>query len=178
MAQLEEAEALWKDLAKAAVTGETVQTKNTIKDDGVRYSIKGEVKDATQLSKSDLEYLLVQVQNGVLKDKSYIPLRRNTPQFFIDVVEAHSKGTIQVGDYPMASKVEHLRQNMDEEDGQSYGNKRPHNFSTDDIITISEKMGDPSYIVKQKNGRYAIVVSFYSKRKKQVIAVIDFADDA
>ena len=43
VAQLEEAEALWKELAKAAVTGETVQTKNTTETDGVRYSAKEEV---------------------------------------------------------------------------------------------------------------------------------------
>ena len=43
VAQLEEAEALWKELAKAAVTGEMVQTKNTTETDGVMFSSKQEV---------------------------------------------------------------------------------------------------------------------------------------
>ena len=41
VAQLEEAEALWKELAKAAITeSETAKTKNTADDSGVRYSLK------------------------------------------------------------------------------------------------------------------------------------------
>lgn len=44
------------------------------------------------------------------------------------------------------------------------------------IITISKEMGYPSYIVLQKNGRYAEVVSFYNSRKKRVVVSIDFAD--
>lgn len=153
------------------------ETKNTTADGGVKYALgDGTVKNASELSRSDLQYLLESAQNGEMTDTSYIPLRRNTPEFFIGVVEEHSKGTVVVENYPMAVTVEHIRQNMDEADGQSYGEARPHGFSVDDIITISEKMGDPSYIVLQKNGRYAEVVSFYNKRNKQVVVAIDFAD--
>ena len=66
---------------------------------------------------------------------------------------------------------------MEEDDGQSYGERRPHNLDVDDIIEISKKMSDPSYIVLQKNGRYAEVISFYNKRNKKVVVSIDFADD-
>ena len=136
----------------------------------------GTVKNESELSGRDLQYLLESAQNGEMSDNSYIPLRRNTPEFFIGVVKEHSKGTVVAENYPMAVTVEHIRQNMDEADGQSYGDARPHGFSVDDIITISEKMGDPSYIVLQENGRYAEVVSFYNKRNKQVVVAIDFAD--
>ena len=76
----------------------------------------------------------------------------------------------------MAVEVKHIRQNMEEEDGQSYGDHRPHGFSIGDIITISRKMGDPSYIVLQENERYTMVVSFYNKRNKKVVVSIDFAN--
>ena len=146
-------------------------------DSDIRYSDRdGTVKKATELSAKDLEYLLEKAQYGELSDSHYIPLRRNTPKFFIDVIKEHSKGEYVVEDYPMAATVEHLRQNMEDEDGQSYGKKRPHEFSVGDIITISRKMGDPTYIVLQANGRYAEVVSFYNKRNKKVVVAIDFAN--
>lgn len=143
---------------------------------GLKYKSRDNVyKNATELSEKDLEYMLEEAQYGVLSDSTYIPLRRNTPSFFVDVVNDHAKGNIFVEDYPMAIKVEHLRQNIEEEEGLFYGNARPHGFSINDIITISRKMGDPSYIVFQKNGRYAEIVSFYDKRKKEVIVAVDFA---
>lgn len=153
--------------------------ENTAGEGGVRYSAEdGTIKDATELSRSDLRYLLEGAQNGVLPDNSYIPLRRNTPEFFIGVVEEHSRGSVVVENHPMVSTVRHIRQNMDEEDGQTYGRERPHGFEPDDIITISEKMGDPAYIVLQNNGRYAEVISFYNKRNKQVLVAIDLADSS
>ena len=166
-----------KSDSKADSKTDAKAQKNTAQEGGVKYSLNdGTTKNATDLSRTDLRYLLEQAQYGVLSDGSYIPLRRNTPEFFAEVVNDHSKGAVVVEDYPMASTVRHLRQNMEEEDGQSYGNERPHGFSVDDIITISEKMGDPSYIVLQKNGRYAEVVSFYNNQNKRVIVVVDFAD--
>ena len=169
--QLEKAKKIFEDAFRA-------EAKNTVTEDGVlKYSLSdGTTKDASELSRYDLQYLLESAQNGGLSDGSYIPLRRNTPEFFIGVVEEHSNGAVVIEDHPMAATVEHLRQNMDEEDGQSYGHARPHGFSVGDIITISEKMGDPSYIVLQKNGRYAEVVSFYNERNKQVVVAIDLAD--
>ena len=46
-----------------------------------------------------------------------------------------------------------MRQNMDEEDGASYGNKRPHNLSIDDIVTISKKLKGPDRIMKPEEFR-------------------------
>lgn len=56
------------------------------------------------------------------------------------------------------------------------GQARPHELSIDDIITAIRKMGDPSYIVLQKNKRYAEVVSFYNGKNNRVVLSIDFAD--
>lgn len=138
----------------------------------------GIVKDATQLTEGDLRYLLEQIQEGEL-DTGYIPVARTTPQFYIDVVNEHSKGKTEVMKVPLASSVEHMMQNMEEYDGSTYeDDKTPHGLSTDDIITISKEMIHPKYIVLQRNGRYAEVVSFFSeKRKKQVVLSIDFAED-
>ena len=138
----------------------------------------GDIKDATQLTESDLRYLLEQIQTGEL-DTGYIPVARTTPQFYIDVVNEHSKGKTEVMKVPLASSVEHMIQNMEESDGTTYEDgKTPHRFSIDDIIKISKEMIHPKYIVLQRNGRYAEVVSFFSeKRKKQVVLFIDFAEE-
>lgn len=160
---------------RTRTAGVDVEVRN---DGNIVYSVGAEeTKNATELSEEDLRVLLENAQNGLFEDGTYLPLRRNTPEFYIEVVRDHSKGKIMVQNFPMAATVEHLRQNMEEVDGQSYGEERPHELSVDDIITISRKMGDPSYIVLQKNGRYAEVVSYYdSKKKKEVVVSIDIAD--
>ena len=146
--------------------------------DGLQFSDKdGDIKKAEELSETELRDLLDRVQYGVLDDDTYIPLRANTPEFFICVVHEHSEGKVNIMHVPMATQVEHMRQNMEEEEGLSYGDHRPHNFDVDDIVTISKEMGHPAYIVLQKNGRYAMVVSFYNKDNKKVVVSIDFASD-
>lgn len=123
------------------------------------------------------------MQNGELEYDTYIPVARTTPKFYIDVVSAHSRNIrnvdINIMKVPLASRVEHLIQNMEESDGTTYEDgKTPHGFSIDDIIKISKEMVHPKYIVWQKNGRYAEVVSFFSdKKNKQVIVSIDFAEE-
>ena len=166
--------------------GQTSDNRVAQFDDNVKGKIEksldsdcdGVVKDATQLTEGDLRYLLEQIQEGEL-DTGYIPVARTTPQFYIDVVNEHSKGKTEVMKVPLASSVEHMMQNMEEYDGSTYeDDKTPHGLSTDDIITISKEMIHPKYIVLQRNGRYAEVVSFFSeKRKKQVVLSIDFAED-
>lgn len=174
--QLEKAKKMFTEVVREASEN---GVKNPTGEGGLKYDLSdGTTKDASQLSRTDLRYLLENAQNGEYSDKSYIPLRRNTPKFFIDVVKEHSKGSVAIEDYPMAITARHIRQNMEEEDGQSYGSERPHGLSVEDIITISEKMGDPSYIVLQENGRYAEVVSFYNKNNKHVVVAIDFAEDS
>ena len=180
MESLDEIERLFTEGAKEA--GERARTAGVdveVRSDGnIVYAVGDEeTKNATELSEEDLRVLLENVQNGLFEDGTYLPLRRNTPEFYIEVVRDHSKGKMMVQNFPMAATVEHLRQNMEEVDGQSYGEERPHELSVDDIITISKKMGDPAYIVLQKNGRYAEVVSYYdSKKKKEVVVSIDIAD--
>lgn len=143
----------------------------------------GDIKDATQLTESDLRHLLEQVQNGELEYDTYIPVARTTPKFYIDVVSTHSRNIrnvdINIMKVPLASRVEHMIQNMEESYGTTYEDgKTPHGFSIDDIIKISKEMVHPKYIVWQKNGRYAEVVSFFSdKRNKQVVVSIDFAEE-
>ena len=177
---LKEIERLFTEGVREA--GERTRTAGvdiTISGDGdIIYAIGDETtKKASELSEADLLIMLENAQYGEFDDGTYIPLRRNTPEFYIEVVRDHSKGRVMVQNYPMAATVEHLRQNMEEVDGRSYGDKRPHELSPDEIVTISRKMGDPAYIVLQKNGRYAEVVSYYdSKKKKEVVVSIDIAD--
>ena len=171
---------LWSGAAVDAVwnyRSGAAEKNTTAGGGGIRYMNRdGEIKQASQLSEEDLYDLLELVEYRQLDGKSLIPLRATTPQFLIDVVREHSKGTVNVQNLPMAATVEHLAQNMEEDDGTSYGEHRPHGLSKEDTIAISREMGHPSYIVRQRNGRYAEVVSFYSSQKKRVVVAIDFAD--
>lgn len=155
-------------LVEASENFQTAETNNNTAANynGIRYMDReGKVKAASQLSEHDLSALLDKVENRELSNDSYVPLRATTPQFFIDVVDAYSNGRVCIKNLSMAATVKHIIQNMEEEDGESYGKHRPHGLSKNDIITISKEMGHPSYIVLQKNGRYAEVVSFYNSRK-------------
>lgn len=146
--------------------------------EGVKFSDRdGNVKDASELTEADFYDLLARVENRELDDRTYIPMRATTPQFFIDVVTEHSGRKIVPQNLPMASQVEHVAQNMEEDDGSSYGAKRPHGLSVEDLVHIAKEMGHPSYIVKQQNGRYAEVVSFYNSRRKKVVVSVDFASN-
>ena len=169
----------YEGVTEAGERTRTAGVDVTISGDGdIIYAIGDETtKKASELSEADLLIMLESAQYGEFDDGTYIPIRRNTPEFYIEVVRDHSKGKVMVQNYPMAATVEHLRQNMEEVDGRSYGKKRPHELSPDEIVTISRKMGDPAYIVLQQNGRYAEVVSYYdSKKKKEVVVSIDIAD--
>ena len=170
--------------------GEVILSRSTYekgRDDGVLFSRseeafftdkEGNIKKAEELTETDFRDLLEKVQQGQFNNGTYIPMRASTPEFFIDVVREHSEGKINVMQVPMAAEVKHVRQNMEEEEyGISYGNARPHNFSVDDVVTISKEMGHPAYIVLQKNGRYAMVVSFHSKTNKKVAVSIAFANE-
>ncbi len=187
-AELQELSKMWDEmLTKSVETNKALEVSKSTKTETsdksgedvlVQYDDReGDTKNAEELTEDDLRYLLENVQNGIYDNDTYLPLRISTPEFFIDVVRVHSEGKYNVMHVPMASRVKHLRQNMDEEDGASYGNERPHNLSPDDIVTISKEMGHPAYIVLQENGRYAMVVSFYNGNNKKVLVSIDFARD-
>ena len=91
-------------------------------------------------------------------------------------VEAEVNGIVPQN-LPMAATVKHVAQNMEEGEGRSNGNERPHELSITDIVSISKGMGHPAYIIKQRNGRYAEVVSFYNEKKKKVVVSVDFASE-
>lgn len=135
----------------------------------------GIVKDATQLTENDLRYLLEQIQAGELEKGTYIPIRKNTPSILMSEVYKFS-GERLITDFPMIATVEHLAQNMEEDDGITSENKRGHGLSIDDIVSASKEMSNPKYIVLQKNGRYAEVVSFYNGKNKKVVVSISFSN--
>lgn len=167
-----------KEARNALISAARTAPATNIESDSASYSlpIEGKIVDARTVTEQDVRTLLENVKNGEYRKKTYIPLRVGTPQFLVDVVTEHSQGRYKVDDLPMVAEVEHLIQIMEEDDGGDYGDHRPHGLDVDDIIKVLQKMGDPSYIVLQENGRYAEVVSFYNSRNKQVIVSIDFAD--
>lgn len=135
----------------------------------------GKIVDAKTVTEKDVRTLLERVQNGYYDLTTYIPLRIGTPRFIIDVITEHSRGKTQIKDFPMITDVNHLVQIMDEDDGRDYGKHRPHGLEIDDVIKVLRGIGNPTHIVYQRNGRYAVAVTFYNKQHKKVIAVLDFA---
>ena len=162
--------------------------ENGVEVNGLTYSIdidgNFEKKQANELTENDLKDLL---ERAYIKrefgNRTYIPLRATTPQFFRDIVYEYTKSdnyegeSIEINNLPMATQVGHLIQNMEEDDGSSYGNKRPHNLDSEDIIAVLKAMGNPSYIVLQKNGRFAEVVSINGKNNKKIVVSIDYATE-
>ena len=139
------------------------------------YSEKDGPKNIETLTEQDELDLLESVERGDYADRSYIPLRRNTPGILIAVVERYTNGKTTVQDLPIISEVGHLRQSMDEDSGSYNPKHRPHNISPTEMISIIKGMEDPRYIVLQDNGRYVEVIRYRGEtRGRASWAVLDF----
>ena len=146
-----------------------------------RFSIDGSsdknvgVKNIEALSEQDVLTLLESVENGVYADRSYLPLRRNTPGILISEVKRYTGGKTVVKDLPIISEVKHLRQTMEEDSGSYNRKHRPHGINPTEMISIIKGMDDPRFIVLQDNGRYVEIVRYRGdKRGRTSWAVLDF----
>lgn len=180
----------WIDTALAKVSGNEERQKllsaramygKALGEEGkTKLQTKGEVrysaKKISEITKKEVEELLENSLYGLYYDRTYIPLRKSTPQILIDEINRHSKGAVVVENVPIVMQVEKARQAMEEEDGASYGKDRPHGISIEGMISILEKMADPEYIISQKTGnkRYAVIVSYREKGKNAALAALDF----
>jgi hypothetical protein len=141
------------------------------------FSEQDGVKNIETLTEQDELDLLESVERGDYADRSYIPLRRNTPGILISEVERYTGGETTVDDLPIISEVGHLRQAMDEDSGSYDPKHRPHNISPSEMISIIKGMDDPRYIVLQDNGRYVEVVRYRGEKNGRTAwAVLDFGD--
>lgn len=140
--------------------------------EGVRFS--GEKKDPSLVTEKRIREMLEDIQNGAYNDRSYIPVRVNTPQRFIDEVARYSNGKTQVDNLPMIMEVGKARQAMEENEGRPlHGGNRAHELTIDDMIDVLKGMDDPKMIVEQSNGRYVEVVSL---RRGKFVAVVDLGN--
>lgn len=105
---------------------------------------------------------------------TYIPVRASTPPILIEIIKRHSKGNFIPMDLPMIMKVEKVRQATEEDDDIEYEHDRPHGISAYGMVDIFRGMGDPAYIVYQKNGRYAEIIRYRDKTGKMALASVDF----
>ena len=143
-----------------------------------------EARSIDFLSEAEVETLLERVQGGDFNNRSYIPLRKDTPQILIQAINEfaarHPEAKMRVGhaeDRAIVSEVGHLRQTMDEEAGSYTPGKKPHGIEPYEMLEILRRMDDPVYIVLQKNGRFAEVVRYKNKGGKTIIAALDFGEN-
>ena len=149
-------------------------TKNAAQTDG------GEVLHALKrisgLTETDVRNLLEHCVNGAYADKSYIPMRRNTPGILISEVSRHSEGRVVVENLPIIMEVGKVRQAMEEDIGSGHGGTRQHGISVNGMISIILGMDDPAYIVYQENGRYTEIVRYFDDGGKAALAALDFSN--
>jgi hypothetical protein len=130
------------------------------------------LKRVQNLTEKEVWDLLEDASNGVYEDRTYLPLRRNTPAILIERVAADSKGTVVVDNLPMVMQVAKIRQAMGEDTGR--GKNRNHGISVNGMLELIKAMDDPTYILLQKNGRYVEVVRWYERGRHTAWAVLDF----
>ena len=139
--------------ANGGVSANEGSVRRDLPQEGVRV-------DPTSVTEEDVRTLLERAKQKVYKDRSYIPVRVNTPQVLIDSVNEYNTvfdmlGTIggipKVTDCPMAMPVYKARQaQANESNWDGKPQDKPHDLSVDKIIEIIEAMDDPEQIVYEK----------------------------
>lgn len=165
----EELQKMWENALVSATENYAGKGKANSIGKGLQYSDRdGTVKSASELTESDFYNLLERVENREFSLDTYIPIRLQRRSF-----SSTSSGSIPMGRSRL--KICQWRPPSDilsriwkRKTDSLYGSERPHGLSKEDLVRISKEMGHPSYIVKQKNGRYAEIVSFYHSRNKRV----------
>lgn len=147
-------------------------------DPDIRYSRRStknpELLDPRTVTENDVREMLKNSFNGEYDDRTYIPVRTNTPQSLIYWAEKR-RGDV-IDDNPIIMSVKKIYQAMSRSGADIDG--CPHEFSADDIISIIRKMNDPEYIVYQEfNDRYAEVVKCMLENGKKAIAVLEIGNN-
>lgn len=130
--------------------------------------------DPRTVTENDVRDMLENSYKGEYDDRTYIPVRTNTPQSLIYWAEKR-RGDV-IDDNPIIMSVKKIYQAMSRSGADIDG--RPHEFSANDIISIIRKMNDPEYIVYQEfNDRYAEVVKCTLENGKKAIAVLEIGNN-
>ena len=132
-----------------------------------------ELLDPRTVTENDVREMLENSYKGEYDDRTYIPVRTNTPQSLIYWAEKR-RGDV-IDDNPIIMSVKKIYQAMSRSGADIDG--RPHEFSADDIISIIRKMNDPEYIVYQEfNDRYAEVVKCTLENGKKAIVILEIGN--
>ena len=181
--KLEKAEKIFDDMYRKG-------GKNTLKDGEVKLSLTikhtdgsvEELADARSLTDEQALKYLQQAKSGALQRRTYIPVRKDTPQVVIDTL-AQVNDTIE--DRSLVMQVAKAQQAMSQKDNSSNrgGNKRGHKLTPEQIVEIMNNLDDPSFAVYQTNrtdnygnalpNNVAFFVE-YNKNGTEAVAIIEF----
>ena len=149
-------------------------------DGGERFALSdGKIDvDPKSVTEEDVRTLLTRAYKKEYKDKTYLPVRVNTPYVMI---EAASAVGITIKNSPIVMPVQKIRQAMSNaKEWRAEGNfkTQAHNLSTDEMIEIIRAMDKPKYILLEKESERLIEVVVFDKTNgENAIAVVEFGDN-
>lgn len=123
------------------------------------------------ITEKELRRLINIATNGDINKNTFIPIRANTPQILIYAVDKYSNGRASIMNVPLAVKAGNISEMI------KGNNPKNVKLNEHDIIEISKKISDPDYVILQKNGKYAEIVTFKNSENKNITVVIDYADE-
>lgn len=140
-----------------------------------------EIDNARSLTDAQAIRYLEQAKQGILRNDTYIPVRKDTPQTIIDTLEQVNEN---IENRSMVMQVKKARQSMKIGVSNKYGdNVRLHGLTPGEIVEIINNLDNPTTMIYQterygKNGEalpnnVAVFVE-YSKDGKEGVAVIEF----
>ena len=140
------------------VLRESVGTKNTTENSGVKYSLvvketngKEHIVNPYNITRDDVVDFLKKSSKGDLENNTYFPIASNTPQTIISTLK--NAGVVTT-DKPLAMQAKKARQSQT--DAKPYTTKdgivtRFHKMSAEEIIETIEKLNDPEIAIYQTN---------------------------
>lgn len=169
------------------------ETKNTVVEDGAKYSLNikhtdgtvEELADARNLTDEQAIRYLDQAKTGKLQGHSYIPVRKDTPQVVIDTMAGAGE---VIENRSLLMQVRKAQQSMTAaKSGRragKYGNNvRGHALSSAQIVEIVNKLDNPTMAIYQTNrsdmngnplpNNVAFFVE-YNNNGTESVAVIEF----
>ena len=181
------------EVKKAFEEAYRAETKNTVVEDGAKYSLNikhtdgtvEELADARNLTDEQAVSYLKQAQKGTLKRETYIPVRKDTPQVIIDTMAEAGEN---IGNRSLVMQVRKAQQSMTAAKsgrrGGKYGNNvRNHGLTPEQIVEIVNKLDNPTMAIHQTNrsdmngnplpNNVAFFVE-YNKNGTESVAVIEF----
>ena len=147
------------------------EQKNTDTQIGVQYMDRIE-----RLADADVLELIENCNRGEYALRTYIPVRRDTPNILLD--RSQREGLKPLDNRPIIMLVEHVQQCMDDEVAANDG-KRGHALTAQNILDITKALDSPRYIFYQKdNGKYSMLVEYdIGNRNEKGLAIVDVTRD-